>query len=274
MEKISHLHVDRVINDKEDPKIIKDVITQYHKMGKERLPGELDKTQRDKDLIDFAQKSLNEYLLKYKRERIYDTPLSNIHIMPSGGIKDWLKIEKGGGIAHTEFNACAVDKNNNDITFSIIMFHELYHLKTHIALRAGLGVHGLKALKEHRSGVGVFNSDNSIEYFNNLKEQINHYLCNEFFEEKIKNSDLFNKTEVEKYEFTQFVKDQVKNFQISINDLFESNKEEFTSKEQILEIVFNADMNGRLLPLARLIEKTYGKGFFRKVGEQSQRTFK
>ncbi len=54
-----------------------------------------------------------------------------------------------------------------------------------------------------------------------------------------------------------------------VDDLFEKNRSEFKSKEEIFDLFVSATMNGGLLPVARLIEKTYGKGSFREMGEKS-----
>lgn len=56
-----------------------------------------------------------------------------------------------------------------------------------------------------------------------------------------------------------------------IDDLLEKNKSEFSSKEEIFNLFVVAAMTGKLLPVARLIEKTYGKGSFRELGEKTAR---
>ena len=53
----------------------------------------------------------------------------------------------------------------------------------------------------------------------------------------------------------------------TINEIYENNKDKFSSPEDIFKVFTNAVLTGRLLPLARLIEGTYGKGSFRKMGE-------
>lgn len=53
------------------------------------------------------------------------------------------------------------------------------------------------------------------------------------------------------------------------DDLFEKNKSEFSSKEEVFNLFVMAAMTGKLLPIARLIEKTYGKGSFRELGEKT-----
>lgn len=54
-----------------------------------------------------------------------------------------------------------------------------------------------------------------------------------------------------------------------IEDLYEKNKLLFSKKEEIFNIFAEAVMAGKLLPLARLIERTYGKGSFRRIGKEA-----
>lgn len=53
-----------------------------------------------------------------------------------------------------------------------------------------------------------------------------------------------------------------------VDDLFEKNKSRFSSREEVFDVFARAVMTGRLLPVARLIEKTFGKGSFREIGER------
>ncbi|MBI2674296.1 MAG: hypothetical protein HYX22_00960 [Candidatus Yanofskybacteria bacterium] len=52
-----------------------------------------------------------------------------------------------------------------------------------------------------------------------------------------------------------------------INKIFEKNKEKFNNPSEIAQLFIRAAFEGRLLPLARLIDETFGKGSFRKLGE-------
>jgi len=56
-----------------------------------------------------------------------------------------------------------------------------------------------------------------------------------------------------------------------IDGLFDRNKANFSSREEVFAIFVRACMTGRLLLVARLIEKTYGKGSFREAGEDGTR---
>jgi hypothetical protein len=52
-----------------------------------------------------------------------------------------------------------------------------------------------------------------------------------------------------------------------IRELFERNRADFRDEEEVFRLFVTAVLRGRLLPLARLIERTYGPGSFRRLGE-------
>lgn len=56
-----------------------------------------------------------------------------------------------------------------------------------------------------------------------------------------------------------------------IDDLYEKNKDRYSSREEIFAEFVKATMTGRLLSIFRLIEKTYGKGSFRRFAEESKK---
>ncbi len=58
---------------------------------------------------------------------------------------------------------------------------------------------------------------------------------------------------------------------IIIDELFERNKDKFSSREEIFNLFADAHFSGKLLPLARLLEKSYSKGFFRFLSEISKK---
>lgn len=56
-----------------------------------------------------------------------------------------------------------------------------------------------------------------------------------------------------------------------IDKIYEKNREDedFKDREEVFNLFARATMSGRLLTLVRLIEKTFGKGAFRKLGEKN-----
>ena len=63
--------------------------------------------------------------------------------------------------------------------------------------------------------------------------------------------------------------DERQQFNALVDELYVKNKDDFESREQVFDLFANATLTGRLLTVARLIEKTFGKGSFRMIGERS-----
>lgn len=56
-----------------------------------------------------------------------------------------------------------------------------------------------------------------------------------------------------------------------ISDILNKLPDRFTDREAVFELFARAHCNGDLLPLAKVIEETYGKGSFRKIAEETKR---
>jgi len=64
-----------------------------------------------------------------------------------------------------------------------------------------------------------------------------------------------------------------KKFAELIDELYKRNMSDFESREDVFNLFAQATLTGRVLPVARLIEKTFGKGAFRAIGERSAKNF-
>lgn len=59
-----------------------------------------------------------------------------------------------------------------------------------------------------------------------------------------------------------------------IDKVWKSHKEEFKDSEEIFDVFAKAYLTGNMLPVGRLVEDTFGKGSFRKIGELDMGTSK
>jgi hypothetical protein len=55
-----------------------------------------------------------------------------------------------------------------------------------------------------------------------------------------------------------------------IDKILERNSEKFQDREEIFEIFAKGMMTGNILPVGRLIERTFGNGTLRRIGELDQ----
>jgi hypothetical protein len=67
---------------------------------------------------------------------------------------------------------------------------------------------------------------------------------------------------------------EVEQFNDIINKIQQKFPEQFSTQEQVFDVFASAYFSGRLLPVARLIEKTFGSGSFRKIGEETKKVNK
>lgn len=58
-----------------------------------------------------------------------------------------------------------------------------------------------------------------------------------------------------------------------IDDLYEMNKDQYSSREDVFNLFVNAMLKGRMLPLARLMKKSFGKDALRELGKASSDQF-
>lgn len=69
------------------------------------------------------------------------------------------------------------------------------------------------------------------------------------------------------YSYADSYADRVNALRVTCQDLYERNRERFVSPQEVFRVFAEAYFSGKLLPLARLIEKTYGKGAFRFIAD-------
>ncbi|MDA2935998.1 hypothetical protein MYX06_02165 [Patescibacteria group bacterium AH-259-L05] len=140
-------------------------------------------------------------------------------------------------------------------------------------------------LRRRRSGLKVFTKERDT-YFKYLDEAVIEELTIRFSEKYFPQIDALSK-ELEKenqlyhlissttrrklisrYEY-EFERDDLNDL---IDEAYKKNKDSFKSREDVFTVFAKAVLTGRLLPLARLIEKTYEKGSFRGLGKKTAKS--
>jgi len=261
---------------------------------------EIPKTPEQVRMIEFANKEINELRKKFGLES-YDVPIENFHILPA---EVYYKLEPAGedGFADSTLQGIFLnyDKiNDHPLSFGLVCFHELLHLKSNLKIEA-YGNHrdarqdGLRmksSLKDTLSG-------RSHEHFRGLdesivegqtKKMIGKILALPGFEKKkeLMESDLFKslcrevcvETGIPEDDFQEIIKDdegwyhkscgylsQRKTLEYVIDKILEDNTEVYKSEDEVFDEFLRAEMTGKVLPIARLVEKSFGKGSFRILG--------
>jgi len=98
-------------------------------------------------------------------------------------------------------------------------------------------------------------------------------LCSPLFDDDTYDLEIVGKekqqTKVEVNKFS-YAKERQSLWQL-VNKLFSQNAESFPDREAVFTLFARGAITGNILPLGRLIEKTFGKGTFRKLAECNDR---
>lgn len=251
---------------------LENYIRETYDFGGKKLPGEREKSDRDIAIINFANSSVEEFLTRYGKKEIYDIPLNHVHVFDEDGVEKFAKGQLTVGSHSTTRGSVLADRTKSDVFFATTLFHELCHAKKYNAAQIISGnTERRAALKDYRSGIIITSRDGEQRYFENFEEAIEGLLTQRFYEEKIKTSELFkdevNRIENEQIKIDTSRSDELEDLNRIINYIYEQNKTEFKTRDEVTDVFVDASVNGNLFKLARLVEKTFGKGSFRELGK-------
>jgi len=243
---------------------IEELLSQKLKgFGKEKIEKfEIDKTERDIEIINFAKEAVGDYSKKYT-EKKYDIPLQSIHLFNPGGVEEFTEKRFKEGAASTIYGSFIVDREKSDTAFAMHAFHEVLHLNSYTALQVREKEE--PRLKNYRSGIQVESRNEEKTFFEDIKEAVVELLTQRFYREKIIPSDVFDEEDKKNFVISR-LKERAK-LEALIDTLWEGNKGQFKTREDTENLFLEAQFTGNLLKIGRLVEKTYGKGGFRKLGE-------
>ncbi|HAZ16952.1 MAG: hypothetical protein A3H59_02510 [Candidatus Jacksonbacteria bacterium RIFCSPLOWO2_02_FULL_43_9] len=259
---------------------------------------ELPKIEQEIALIACVNKATNE-LLEQCGIDVFDVPVENYHILPADIYKE---ISLFGHAEHQwieqsmVFNADHVRKS--PVYFGSCVFHETLHIKAHLSLLVQ-GEGDDLWIYYYRAGVsagGTF-QDELHKHFSGLDEAIiacqqkefTHRLLSLTVLEEEKDWLLSDEALAKKKRFAEkhdLSEDEIIWVSKSDPDDFEGMgyasqrrvleyvckeiQKEFPDRFSVVDDVFKeflqAHFTGRLLPIARLVEETFGEGSFRLLG--------
>lgn len=264
---------------------------------------EIEKSPEQIEEIRVANELTNELLEKFGL-RGFDIPLDNIHFIKgehlekigSGGLTMTTVPKLQAIIVNASYYG---KKENSTVAQALTMFHETVHLKGHFSLR----IKGEDKTSTDRSGLVIHNprkekdSSDQEAWFDGLNEAVVTQIEAEY-KERILGDNSFLKEQVEylKSEESQnLAKDFAQKRGISEEDIewIGRDGEEievfmqgyhpqrqmlnyvvdqiyadggFASRQEVMDIFFAAHFKNSILPIGRLLEKTFGKGSFEFLG--------
>jgi hypothetical protein len=183
------------------------------------------------------------------------------------------------------------------------LVHEMLHSQTYSNIDVGPTEHTSPS-RQQRIGIRIIRPDRGTTYFRNLDEAVTTTLTGRFFKQyggqiptleaelhskanfidmlpKKHREQAFRdiarlvrtrdasgnwKTEVIRYPYAR----EREQLQRLVTDLYEQNAGRFASPDELFKIIVRATFTGRLLPFGRIVERTYGQGSFRRLGEERE----
>ena len=254
---------------------------QYFGEGKIYL-SERNKTPDETAIINLANQETNNVIERFGVPPM-DVPLGNIHVFSKKEYADFTSEvaedtdpSQTDAIFSTGTQIIAMeDQGENLVEFTKRVLHEMYHLKSYQSV--DFARKSEKRHKMRRMGMAIAlrgdSADRIVFAFKNLNEALTESLSMLSLAGMTARSDLpgaLSKQLEQGHGKFSYVKEMDKMSQL-IELIYDKNKEKFGNKWEVYKVFFKAAFSGKLLEAARLIEKTFGKGSFRKLGEELQK---
>ena len=245
-------------------------------IGGKKIEGlELEKSPRDLEILNFVENAATKIQRKYGRTKDIKIPLNNIHILEVGGVEKYTQgnLKIGGHAPRSR--SIAVDRDPSDIQFALVSFHETTHLKSYSALQimprdSKSGREG--GLIPYRSGVSIRARDGKMAYFKDVEEAVTCLLEQEFFNDHIKHSNLFQDELLQRERENSPVAfsrpQEVAGTNKFIAELAEKNPEGL-GHDQLQRLLIESHVSGDIRRMGRLIDRTFGIGTSRVLGAKS-----
>lgn len=244
------------------------------KIGSWEIKGfEKEKTERELEILAFAESCLDEYLEEFKKERRTKIPIENIHILKEGGVHEF-DDEHSLALARPTNASILIDRMSNEAQFAVISFHEMIHLKSFLSQQY---TEDIGVSEPRRSGISSFGSEKDkdiegreikIRYLGSLDESLTSFLERRFFDEKILNNLMFTDEDRNSVDFSY--QNYVDFLNKIIDEIIEKSPEPIT-KDEIVSIMMDAKFNGSLLPLARIIKNSLGMNRMKELFEMDKK---
>lgn len=261
---------------------------------------EYKKSDEEKGLIDFANQETNRLRQEAGLEP-YSIPYENYHLLPS---KKYEEVKLGGSDAMTSYTSQGILLNKENLSsdptkLGSAFVHETLHLKGHFTgkakeygknirrtiFREGVSVYGTRRdeLHEHFDGLHeaiVANQEKKsfpklldIPFFQKEKE----WLVSD--EAKKIRKEMAEKMKISEDEFRWVDKKggwgtfpfraQREVLDFVCAEIQKEHSQQYQDKEDVFREFLKSHFTGQLLTIARLVEKTFGEGNFRVLGNMS-----
>lgn len=232
---------------------------------KELAGQEREKSAEEIQIINLANEAINKIRNEYNLPT-FNIPAENIHVIKE---EDWTQTGKAYFSPLTQ--SICVKSTESKLIFLEKVTHEIIHFKSYSALQITNTEE--PRVDGYRLGLSIISRDGKTTYFEKLDEAVTEELTKKVVLE-LMNGPLFNnegdKTEQTKANLFTY-KEEREFLNNLIDKIFEVNKEKFKNKDELMEIFYKGMLNGNIFPLAKLVDSSFGKGSFRRLGELDQK---
>lgn len=259
------------------------------------------KTEDEKKMIVDILAKMSTFIEKYGGKPLNITP-EHIHILDKEKIdeeeKERLEKSKTGAVYLATKELIILFDSKDNLKNALHIVHELIHFNSFQSVQ--LTDAEEKEFDVRRIGFEIHTKSGDV-LFKDINEAITVELAKRFDAEyfafmeaisddvKLRNDirknangkaddiSIITKNETNKDGKTKFIleyytyKEERKKLQEIIDQIYDKNYEEFNSKEEVFAVFAEASLSGKLLKIARLIEKTYGEGSFKRLGEATKK---
>jgi hypothetical protein len=262
-KKFSTTHEGEVINNPE--LILKRIFHEYATEPNGEI--EIQKTARDLEIIELAKDAVKQIAEEFGRTEFIDISNNHIHFVEAGGVEKYTEGRLSDGSHASVLGELMVDRGD-DLSTAITTFHELWHT---IASYNAIQVTTDGRLDWYRAGFSLKSRDGEKSMFSGLQEALVGHATKRFVEEFLRRrpdfSELIKEAESSVSGIDTSRQHELDELNRLLDAIVERNPGEYDDREELLNMFMMADVTGNLLPVARLIDSSFGKGSFRRLGK-------
>ncbi len=249
-----------------DPRLISERLLQeplpepYRKL-------EIEKSDRELNIIKLAKENVERFAAEYGRTEFPVLSPDRIHFLKEGGLAKASEERMMNGAQSVMLGRIVVDRRE-DLPTAITTFHELWH---GLASYQALQVTKEGKLDWYRSGLSIRSRDGKKNFFKLFDEGLVGYATKRFVDEVLRQTPGYRE-EIEQIEAAGGLVDTTREIEREyfldiVDSIVEKRPEEFSDREELVKEFMRAQVTGNILPIARIVDGTYKKGYFRKLAK-------
>jgi hypothetical protein len=279
--------VEGIKDQKEKEKVFKFMERRFwEQKPKDIIEMAREKTPEEKEIVRIINEVTNNLRENYGLEN-FNVPLKNIHVIED---KNWEQLTQAEGRSVGFFRmseqAIMIKEEISRLVFLEKVLHEMVHIKSYQAQQVvGRNDEKDMVIDDYRVGLMCKTREGEKWYLTNLNEAVTEEVTKKLFKEAIaKDPSLFNleiyETEKTKKKLPEYSDDenywlflyqeagkwrgfayieQRKNLNLLLDKLFAKNSDKFKSRDEVFDIFAKAMLDGNIMPLGRLLEKSFAR---------------